>query len=65
MFDKNVYVSRRQTLLRKMREAGQDGLILFLGNAEAPAQYRDNCYKWPYVRRPPGHRHRGGNHLCR
>ena len=46
MFDKNVYVSRRQTLLRKMREAGQDGLILFLGNAEAPAQYRDNCYKW-------------------
>ena len=46
MFDKNVYVSRRQTLLRKMREAGQNGLILFLGNAEAPAQYRDNCYKW-------------------
>ena len=46
MFDKNVYVSRRQTLLRKMREEGQSGLILFIGNAEAPAQYRDNCYKW-------------------
>jgi Xaa-Pro aminopeptidase len=29
-----------------MREAGQSGLILFVGNAEAPAQYKDNCYKW-------------------
>jgi Xaa-Pro aminopeptidase len=29
-----------------MREAGQSGLILFIGNAEAPAQYKDNCYKW-------------------
>jgi len=33
-------------LLAKMREAGQSGLVLLLGNAEAPAQYRDNCYKW-------------------
>jgi Xaa-Pro aminopeptidase len=29
-----------------MREAGESGLILFVGNAEAPAQYKDNCYKW-------------------
>ena len=29
-----------------MKEAGQGGIILFIGNAEAPAQYRDNCYKW-------------------
>ncbi|MBE6222264.1 MAG: M24 family metallopeptidase [Bacteroidales bacterium] len=46
MFAKEVYVSRRATLLAKMREAGQSGLILFVGNAEAPAQYKDNCYKW-------------------
>ncbi|MBP3257326.1 MAG: aminopeptidase P N-terminal domain-containing protein [Bacteroidales bacterium] len=46
MFAKEVYVRRRQTLLAKMREAGQSGLILFVGNAEAPAQYKDNCYKW-------------------
>ena len=45
MFAKEVYVRRRQTLLAKMREAGEKGLILFVGNAEAPAQYKDNCYK--------------------
>ena len=46
MFAKEVYVRRRATLAQKMREAGQNGIILFVGNAEAPAQYRDNCYKW-------------------
>ena len=46
MFAKEVYVRRRETLLQKMRESGQSGLILFIGNAEAPAQYRDNCYKF-------------------
>ena len=46
MFQKEVYVRRRQTLLAKMREAGESGIILFIGNAEAPAQYKDNCYKW-------------------
>jgi len=46
MFSKDVYVRRRQVLLQKMRDAGQSGIILFIGNAEAPAQYKDNCYKW-------------------
>jgi len=46
MFSKDVYIRRRRTLLAKMKEAGQTGLILFVGNAEAPAQYKDNCYKW-------------------
>ena len=46
MFAKEVYARRRSTLVGKMREAGQSGIILFIGNAEAPAQYRDNCYKW-------------------
>jgi len=46
MFAKEVYARRRSTLVQKMRDAGQSGIILFIGNAEAPAQYRDNCYKW-------------------
>ena len=46
MFAKEVYARRRRVLVQKMREAGADGIILFVGNAEAPAQYRDNCYKW-------------------
>jgi len=46
MFPKEVYVQRRERLLQTMQEAGQHGLILFVGNAEAPAQYKDNCYKW-------------------
>ena len=46
MFAKEVYVRRRAALLQKMQAAGQEGLVLFIGNAEAPAQYKDNCYKW-------------------
>ena len=46
MFAKEVYARRRRTLVQKMHEAGADGIILFVGNAEAPAQYKDNCYKW-------------------
>ena len=46
MFTKEVYVARRAALLAKMRAAGEKGIILFIGNAEAPAQYKDNCYKW-------------------
>ena len=45
MFAKDVYVNRRRTLLEKMRGAGESGVILLVGNAEAPAQYKDNCYK--------------------
>ncbi len=46
MFAKEIYVRRRATLLHKMQEAGARGILLFVGNAEAPAQYKDNCYKW-------------------
>ena len=46
MFSKEVYSRRRETLLQKLRNDGQSGLILLVGNAEAPAQYKDNCYKW-------------------
>ncbi|MBO4340912.1 MAG: aminopeptidase P family protein [Bacteroidales bacterium] len=46
MFAKEVYSRRRSVLLQKMREGAESGIILFIGNAEAPAQYKDNCYKW-------------------
>ncbi len=42
--DKSFYINRRQALLDRMK--GEKGIILFLGNNESPAQYRDNCYKW-------------------
>ena len=49
MFSKDVYISRRRTLLDKMSQSapqGSRGIALFIGNVEAPAQYRDNCYKF-------------------
>ena len=49
MFDKHIYIARRKTLCAKMAHTapeGKRGIALFVGNAEAPAQYRDNCYKW-------------------
>ena len=44
MFSKEIYTARRAELLARMK--GQSGIILMLGNVDAPAQYRDNCYKW-------------------
>ena len=46
MFDKDTYSRRRRTLLSSMKEKGQKGIALFIGNDEAPAQYKDNCYKF-------------------
>lgn len=42
MFDSYVYRNRRQAL----REKVSNGLILILGNNEAPANYPDNTYKF-------------------
>lgn len=44
MFTKETYVSRRAGLLDRMK--GENGIILFIGNVDSPAQYRENCYKW-------------------
>ena len=44
MFAKEIYVRRRKALFERLR--GEKGIVLFLGNADAPAQCRDNCYKW-------------------
>ena len=40
MFSRNIYVSRRQKLIKSVKE----GLLLFLGNGEAPSNYSDNQY---------------------
>ena len=49
MLSKDVYARRRQTLVAKMADSaaeGKRGIALFIGNTEAPAQYKDNCYKF-------------------
>ena len=40
MFNKETYVSRRQRLAEKFNS----GVLLFLGNSEAPANYADNTF---------------------
>ena len=40
MFESTTYERRRQALRKKV----QSGIILLLGNNEAPANYPDNCY---------------------
>ena len=48
MFDSLTYQKRRKALREKM----SNGIILILGNNEAPANYPDNTYKFsnPTVR---------------
>lgn len=37
--------SARRARLRSLL-AGQSGIVIFVGNVDSAAQYRDNCYKW-------------------
>ncbi len=37
-------MARRRRLLELLQ--GEKGIAVFIGNAEAPAQYKDNCYKF-------------------
>ena len=37
--------SARRARLRSLL-AGQNGIVIFVGNVDSAAQYRDNCYKW-------------------
>lgn len=46
MFEAKIYKDRRATLIRLMKEKGQKGIIVFLGNASAPCQFINNEYKW-------------------
>ena len=49
MFDPNVYVGRRRALLERMASMtpeGARGIAVFLGNVDAPANYRGNDYKF-------------------
>ena len=42
MFAKEIYLNRRSVLLAKMAERGCKGVAVFLGNVDAPANYRSN-----------------------
>lgn len=44
MLDKQIYINRRKALLDRMK--GESGILLFIGNANSPAQCRANCYQW-------------------
>ena len=44
MFNKETYTARRSELRRLLN--GEKGIAVFLGNVDAPAQYKDNCYKF-------------------
>ena len=49
MFGKEIYSERRRTLAAKMRETaaeGKAGIAVFIGNSEAPQNYRGNDYKF-------------------
>ena len=49
MFDSNVYVNRRRALLSQMASRTSDasrGIAVFLGNVDAPTNYRGNDYKF-------------------
>ena len=46
MFHAKVYSNRRRSLLSKMEAQGANGIAIFLGNADAPANYRGNDYKF-------------------
>ncbi len=42
MFEKSVYIERRQKLMNRMGS----GLILLLGNGDSPRNFRDNAYSF-------------------
>ena len=45
MFETDVYIRRRRVLLEKMADTaaeGKRGIALFIGNADAPQNYRGN-----------------------
>ncbi len=49
MFEANVYVNRRRSLLEQMQSRtaeGARGIAIFLGNVEAATNYRGNDYKF-------------------
>ena len=46
MFNSDVYVNRRRSLLEKMAAGSSRGIAVFLGNVDAPANYRGNDYKF-------------------
>lgn len=46
MFAKEIYIARRQALVKKMQEMGAEGVAVFLGNGEAAMNYKDNCFRF-------------------
>lgn len=46
MFSAEIYKARRAALVKKMQETGAQGIAVFLGNCDAPMNYKDNCFRF-------------------
>jgi len=46
MFARDIYKARRKALVEAMQNTGQGGIAIFLGNCEAPMNYKDNAYSF-------------------
>ena len=46
IFSKETYIARRAALAASLREKGESGLVLFVGNGEACAQLKAECYRF-------------------
>ena len=45
-FSRETYMERRAALAAALREKGEDGLVLFVGNVDACAQLKAECYRF-------------------
>jgi len=46
MFTQDIYKARRKALVEAMQKAGQGGIAVFLGNCDAPMNYKDNSFSF-------------------
>lgn len=45
-FSRETYIERRAALAAALRASGEDGLVLFVGNVDACAQLKAECYRF-------------------
>lgn len=43
MFSREVYIERRNALVYKMKQSGESGILMFMGNIEVPSQGSVDC----------------------
>ena len=48
MFSKEIYIKRRSQLVKKMKNMGESGILLFLGNIEVPSHGCLDCSSYKF-----------------